>query len=160
MISTFRLMGLTATVPILVVLAAGTLLADDASPKGNTGITHDGKAKVYFYRYKQFTGAALEPSVYCDEIQLARMDNGRYFVAQLDPGVHTLRANDKQSGIELKLEPGGDYYVRIELVTGFWKGHGRLVSVPREQGSFEVRKLKPLASEKIKDPSRVSAPTL
>jgi hypothetical protein len=35
------------------------------------------KATVYVYRYKQFVGAALSPSVYCDDLQLARMDNGR-----------------------------------------------------------------------------------
>src|SRR5258707_9599036 len=45
------------------------------------------KARVFVYRYKQFVGSALEPSVYCDENQLARMDNGRFFIVELPPGV-------------------------------------------------------------------------
>jgi hypothetical protein len=52
---------------------------------------------VYIYRYKQFVGSALGPSVYCDENELARMDNGRYFLVELPPGTHTFRSNDKQS---------------------------------------------------------------
>ena len=56
------------------------------------------KATIYFYRIKQFAGAALEPSVYCDDKELARMDNGRYFGVTLDPGKHTCRMGDKQTG--------------------------------------------------------------
>jgi len=37
------------------------------------------KATVYVYRYKQFVGSALSPSVWCDGTELARMENGRYF---------------------------------------------------------------------------------
>jgi hypothetical protein len=34
------------------------------------------------YRYKQFVGSALSPSVWCDETELARMENGRYFTVK------------------------------------------------------------------------------
>src|SRR5712675_1007410 len=64
------------------------------------------KAVVYFYRYKQYAGSALAPSVYCDEAELARMENGRYFTVKLAPGKHTFRSNDKQSGVEVDLKPG------------------------------------------------------
>src|SRR5579859_3582323 len=68
--------------------------------------TQTEKAKVYFYRYKQYVGSALAPSVYCDEAELARMENGRYFTVKLAPGKHTFRSNDKQSGVEVDLKPG------------------------------------------------------
>ena len=55
-------------------------------------------AVVYIYRYKQFISYMVEPSVYCNEVQLARMDNGRYFKVVLSPGKYTFRSNDKQSG--------------------------------------------------------------
>jgi hypothetical protein len=57
------------------------------------------KVTVYVYRYKQFTGSALEPAVYCDEKKIAAMDNGRYFKVMLEPGKHTFQSNDKQSGV-------------------------------------------------------------
>ena len=115
-------------------------------------------AKVYVYRYKQFVGGALEPSVYCDEVQLARMDNGRYFMASIAPGKHTFRSKDKQSGMEWDLKPGQEYFLRVEIATGFMKGRGRLVVVPREQASYELKssKLKPLDAGKVVDKDRVS----
>lgn len=109
------------------------------------------KSSVYIYRYKQFVGAALAPSVYCDDNQLARMDNGRYFMATVDPGKHTFRSNDPQSGILLDMKPGEQYFIRVEIATGFMKGHGRLNLMSREQASYELvsTKLKPLDADKV-----------
>jgi hypothetical protein len=114
------------------------------------------QATVYVYRYKQFVGKALSPSVYCDENELARMENGRYFAVTLAPGQHVFRSNDKQAGINLDLKPGEKYYVRVEIATGLMKGHGRVVSVAPEQGSYEIKNLKPLDSDKVKDTQHVS----
>jgi hypothetical protein len=125
-----------------------------AAPPQKSGET----ATVYIYRYKQFVGAALEPSVYCDDAQLARMDNGRYFVVKLEPGKHTLHSNDKQAGLELDAKPGQEYFVRVEIAAGMMKGHGRLVLMAAEQGKYELqsRKLKPLDAGKVIDQARVS----
>lgn len=113
------------------------------------------KATVYIYRYKQFVGSGLEPSVYCDDVQLARMDNGRYLVMKVDPGEHVFRSNDKQAGVVLKLKAGEEYYFRVEIVTGFMKGHGRVVHATPEQGAYEVKKLQPLGIDKIVDKTMV-----
>ena len=116
------------------------------------------KATVYVYRYKQFVGSALAPSIYCDGAELARMENGRYFTANLEPGRHTFTSNDKQSGIDLDLQAGAAYFIRVEIATGFAKGHGRLVLAPREQGSYELKsdKLKPLDPNKVANKDVVS----
>ncbi|MGA3316830.1 MAG: DUF2846 domain-containing protein [Candidatus Korobacteraceae bacterium] len=115
-------------------------------------------AMVYVYRYKQYVGSALSPSVYCDEVQLARMDNGRYFSVALAPGKHAFRSNDKQSGLELDLKAGQIYFIRVEIATGFWKGHGRLIQMTSEQGSYELKskQLQPLDAAKTVDRTRVS----
>lgn len=120
--------------------------------------TTDTKATVYVYRYKQFVGSALAPSVYCDEAELAKMENGRYFTLRLDPGKHVLHSNDKQAGIDLDLKAGQQYFIRVELVPGAFKGHGRLVLVAAEQGTYEMQssKLKPLDANKVVDTVRVS----
>jgi hypothetical protein len=129
-----------------------------AAPAATQPATQAAKAKVYFYRYKQYAGSALAPSVYCDEAELARMQNGRYFVVKLDPGKHTFRSNDKQSGAEVDLKPGQEYFLRVELVAGFMKGHGRVVAVAPEQARFELKAkdLKPLDVDKVTDKERVS----
>jgi hypothetical protein len=116
------------------------------------------KATVYVYRYKQFVGSALEPSVYCDDAQLAKMTNGRYFTVKIDPGKHSFHSNDKQSGMELDLKAGQEYFIRLEIATGFMKGHGRLILVPAEQAGYELKsdKLKPLDSNKVVNTAMVS----
>ena len=116
------------------------------------------KATVYVYRYKQFVGSALSPSVYCDETQLARMENGRYFSVKLDPGSHSFRSNDVQSGVSIDLKAGQDYFIRVEIAAGMLKGHGRLTLTAPEQGRYELQssKLKPLDNDKVVDHERVS----
>jgi hypothetical protein len=130
----------------------------ESSSTTGPAATQGDKATVYFYRYKQYVGSALSPSVYCDEAELARAENGRYFAVKLAPGKHTFRSNDKQSGAEVDLKPGQEYFLRVELVSGFMKGHGRLVAVVPEQAKFELqsKQLKPLSADKVTDKERVS----
>jgi hypothetical protein len=111
---------------------------------------------IYFYRIKQFAGSALEPSVYCDEKELARMDNGRYFGVTLTPGKHTCRMGDKQTGFEFEAKAGQSYYAKVTIDVGFLKGHGRLTLLQSEQGAFELKKVKPLGPDKVKDRSLVT----
>jgi hypothetical protein len=116
------------------------------------------KATVYVYRYKQFVGSALAPSIYCDGTELARMENGRYFTASVAPGKHSFTSNDKQSGIDLDAKAGEEYFIRVEIAPGFAKGHGRLILVPREQAGYELKsdKLKPLDESKVANKDAVS----
>jgi hypothetical protein len=117
----------------------------------------DSTATVYFYRYKQFVGSALSPSVYCDQSELARMDNGRFFATKLAAGEHVFHSNDKQAGIDVALKSGQDYYIRVEIAAGVMKGHGRLILVAPEQGAYEIKNLKPLDRDKIRDTEHVVA---
>jgi hypothetical protein len=132
--------------------------ATAAQPAAPGAASQPDKAIVYFYRYKQYVGSALAPSVYGDESQLARMENGRYFAVKMDPGKHTFRSNDKQSGVELELKGGQEYFLRIEIASGFMKGHGRLILMVPEQAKYELRakNLKPLDADKVVDKTRVS----
>ena len=155
----------TITLIVAVVLATGALgYAQDrkpiesSSPQNTEAIqpkSDSQKATIYFYRIKQFAGSGLEPSVYCDDKELARMDNGRYFGAALEPGKHTCRMGDKQTGFEIDMRSGEEYYGKVTLETGFWKGHGRLTLMQKEQGAFELKKVKPLGPDKVKDRSLV-----
>jgi Protein of unknown function (DUF2846) len=135
--------------PALAQQPAATPSTTDAKPS---------MATVYVYRYKQFVGSALAPSVWCDETELARAENGRYFTVKLDPGKHSFRSNDKQSGIELDMKAGQEYFLRVEIATGFAKGHGRLVLMSPGQGGYELKssKLKPLDANKVANASLVS----
>lgn len=148
-----------ASVLFLLSIVSLPAMAQESSQTASTQPgSSPSKASVYIYRYKQFVGSALAPSVYCDETQLARMENGRYFTVRLDPGSHTFRSNDTQSGIALDLKAGQEYFVRVEIATGLLKGHGRLILTSPEQGRYELQssKLKPLDGDKVTDKAHVS----
>jgi uncharacterized protein DUF2846 len=133
------------------------LLANAQEPVAQAGAdSASSKATLYLYRYKQFVGSALSPSIYCDEAELARMENGRYFAVKLDPGKHSFRSNDKQSGVDLDMKAGQSYFMRVEIATGFMKGHGRLILMAAEQAGYELKKLKPLDDGKVVDKAKVS----
>jgi hypothetical protein len=151
---TLRILG-------LLILCFTCLAGVAQEPTADSQKTNDAKASkatVYVYRYKQFVGGALAPSVYCDETELARMENGRYFTVKLDPGKHNFRSNDKQSGTELDMKAGQEYFLRVEIAAGVMKGHGRLVLMSPEQGGYELKssKLKPLDSNKVVNATLVS----
>lgn len=141
----------------LLLFVASTTVSwgqDQSTPKAQDS----SKATVYVYRYKQFVGSALAPSVFCDDVQLARMENGRYFTVTVDPGKHIFRSNDEQSGIVLQAVAGQQYFIRVDIAAGFMKGHGRLTMMDIQQGTYELTsdKLKPLDASKVVDKDKVS----
>ena len=140
----------------IVAILFTSLFAIAEEPAAVQAESGQSKATLYVYRYKQFVGKALSPSVYCDEAELARMENGRYFTVRLDPGKHSFRSNDKQSGVDLDMKDGQSYFMRVEIATGFMKGHGRLILVAGEQAGYELKQLKPSDGGKVVDKTRVS----
>ena len=84
------------------------------------------------------------------------MDNGRYFGVALTPGKHTCRMGDKQTGFEIDVKPGQNIYAKITIDVGFWKGRGRLTLIQPEQGAFELKKVKLLGADKVKDRALVT----
>lgn len=141
----FSRLFLLAFVGLAILSAGGIVNAQESShPSGD-------KVRVNVYRYKQYLGKGLRPSIYCDGKDVSRLQDGRYVVLLLTQGDHTFRSNDKQSQIGLNLKPGQPYYIRIDIAVGMWKGHGRLTLVQPEQGAAELKEMKPVDSGMIKD---------
>ncbi|HXY03459.1 MAG TPA: hypothetical protein VEI49_07745, partial [Terriglobales bacterium] len=67
----------------VLLLCSSFALAQQQTTTGPTADGQPSQAVVHFYRYKQFVGSALAPSIFCDGTQLARMENGRYFSVKL-----------------------------------------------------------------------------
>jgi hypothetical protein len=128
-----------------------------AQPSDVPAQTTDAKGRVYVYRYEAFQGEVLRPSIYVDEQDVARIQNGRGVILALEPGQHTLRSNDKQSQITLDVKAGRAYYIRLDLNGGAWKGVGkglgRLTQMLPEQGVGEFKEAKPAEKRMIKDAS-------
>ena len=112
-------------------------------------------ATVFIYRPNKWPGRALEPSVFVDETELARMDNGRFFAIKLKPGKHIIRMTDDKKGYAIDMGPGQTYFFRIGMEMGMWKGHGKITLDDRERAIEEIKKLKFIGQDKIKATSLV-----
>lgn len=100
-------------------------------------------AKLYFYRYSMLQGVALRPSVYCDGKEVVRMQSGRVFEMDVPAGEHTCYLGGKKSGAVIEAEAGKEYYLRVFIQPGVFKGFFRLDMIMPEQGKFDIQKLKP-----------------
>ena len=145
-------------------VAEAVILAIVQNPIGGSGVVDDNdetilgetKAVVYIYRRKEFSTRNLQPSVYVDTDQeIARMDDGKFFIIKLDPGKHKVYVNKGFSGADINMKAGHRYYFRVTYKPGFWKARGEMEYVPREQGRFEVANMNPLEEKWIKDKARI-----
>jgi hypothetical protein len=98
----------------------------------------DSPATIFFYRAKRFQGSALKPSVFVDDAPVGNLHNGDSLKFSLKPGKHRIYSTDKSTGIDLEVKPGETYYVRVDILVGFWKGHGGVTLVDPQQGKYEL----------------------
>lgn len=108
------------------------------------------EATVYIYRPGKMAGKALEPSVFVDDTELARMDNGRYFALKLKPGKHIVHMTDDKKGYAIDMGPGQTYYFRVGIEMGMWKGHGKITLDDADRAIKEIKKIKFIGKDKIK----------
>jgi hypothetical protein len=97
---------------------------------------------VSFCREARYVGWALNTSVLVDRLEIADLDNGTLVHVAVDPGRHEFFSDEERDAIYLETEAGKQYFFRIVLEAGVWKGHGRLVQMPGERGRLECSKLK------------------
>lgn len=117
----------------------------------------ENKVTVYVYKTPhQRTLGRVAPPVYCDEQLLAKLDGGRYFIVKLYPGTHSFRSkNKKDGGVEIELRLGQEYFLRMETRSGVQVNAPRISVVPSEEGRYDVKQMKYVKDDDIKDRSRV-----
>ena len=127
-----------------------------AVPAGSTGAAAEGEeALVVFYRPWRQGGELLNTSVFVDGVEIADLDNECYLPVRVPPGEHAFRSDEEGDAFSLDLAPGSVSYVRIDLVHGVWKGHGRLLLVDPIQGRAESRTSAMRLAKDIRVPAMV-----
>jgi hypothetical protein len=106
------------------------------------------KATLYVYRLRDLNRMLRKPSVYIDERELARIENGRFFGVNVDPGRHVVRST-KASAVTLEMKPGQVYYIRVAYE--FSTGSLATTLVRPEQGWSEIGQTKANNPKDIKD---------
>ncbi|HYU27085.1 MAG TPA: DUF2846 domain-containing protein [Thermoanaerobaculia bacterium] len=139
----------TAAAPTAMPPAATTPAPTPAATAANGD-----KATIYIYRQKAFMGMALRPTVMVDGKDLVNIGNGRLYVGYFTPGSYNFQMDDKKSGAKLDLKSGDVYYMRVDIVPGFWKGGGKLSLIDAKQAVDEVKGLTPIDAKEVEDKSR------
>lgn len=118
------------------------------------------KAKVYVYQLRHVrTIGKVAPAVWLDDKIIAKLDGTRYFVVNLEPGHHIFRLTDKKrGGIEMDFKAGETYYIRMEMKESDKVGATGLTLVPIENATYEMKQMRPIVENDIRDPSVVSVP--
>lgn len=99
-------------------------------------------ATIIFYRRSTFYGKALKPSIFVDGNEIGRLKTGRYLSYQTTPGKHLLASSKKDTAVEVILTKDQPQYVEMLIQTGTWRGAGRLVPVPADEGKQKTSELK------------------
>jgi hypothetical protein len=122
--------------------------ADTATPPPSSAPSDVGKAKdstIVFFRESHFTGSALKPSIYLDGKEMDRLANGRWFSVHAEPGKHQLQSSAKnEPATVVETVAGQTTYVQMVILTGNWRGGGRLLQVDAGDAQKVIAKLKPL----------------
>ena len=113
------------------------------------------EATVFIYRPGKYGGRVLEPSVFVNQTEVARMDNGRYFALRLKPGRYTIRLTDDEKGYTIDVSQSETYFFRIGVDWGMFKGHGTIAPEDRDRAVEEIKNLKFIGQDKIKAPALV-----
>jgi len=119
----------------------------DEKPAKDSAVPSPETATICFYRPHRFQGSALKPSIYVDDSQVARLKNGESVSVTVPAGQHRVYSNDKSTGIDLDAKGGQTYYVRMDIETGMWKGHGGITLVDPQEGKYESAKAKTEAAK-------------
>jgi hypothetical protein len=121
---------------------------DAAKPSPNSPQSDVDKGKdstIVFFREHHFTGSALKPSIYLDGKEMDRLTNGHWFSVHAEPGKHQLQSSAKnEPATVIETVAGETIYVQMVILTGNWRGGGRLLQVDPGEAQRIIAKLKPL----------------
>jgi hypothetical protein len=137
----------TRLIPLVLLTCAGLSAADEM-------------ATIYLYRLRVFQNSKWNMTLWLDGERLVNLQNGRYFVVKLPPGKHVLSDKKPDNNIELALESGRTYYLRLEPAEAGLFGRNATVtrfSVSDEAtGKSDVRRLKVGDSSEIQNRKLIS----
>ncbi len=105
---------------------------------------------IHIYRTRLSTHQTLHPSVSCDAFPVVSIQNGRVYTMKASAGRHVFRTADDQPGLQVDIEPGKDYFIRIDFPpNSAYKISASPVLVAPELGRMEIEKLRPLDAQYI-----------
>jgi uncharacterized protein DUF2846 len=104
----------------------------------------DQTGTIVFYREPHFATGDFKPTIFCDNTEFARIENGTYFQITAPAGAHNCSVETLHGHvIEVNVLAGRTTYVHVELVPGI-RDHAALVNTTEVEYNKEKARLKPV----------------
>jgi Protein of unknown function (DUF2846) len=115
---------------------ASTEASASATVASKIGAPAEGKGQIVFFRPSKFTGGAIGFKVREGDTELGKLRNGKYFVANVEPGTHQYTVHSEAKDVlTMEVEAGETYYVQGTITMGFMAGRPNLS--PSDQATFD-----------------------
>lgn len=137
-----RILRLLFAALLLTTMTALAQQADVSNAQLKNASAPQGTATIIFYRPGAFYGKALKPSIFVDGTEIGRLKSGKYISYQTTPGKHLLTSSKKDTAVEVNVAGDQPQYVEMLIQSGTWRGAGRLIPVPADEGKQKSEKLK------------------
>lgn len=102
----------------------------------------DDKARIVFYRPKEFTGSGVDLTITEDGKEILGVQNGQFVPYIVDPGVkvYSIKTIGKNNELKLDIEPYETYYLRLAI------RHGAFVNTLYLSRVYETEALEELST--------------
>jgi hypothetical protein len=105
---------------------------------------------IHIYRNRLSIRQTLHPQVSCDAFPVVSIQNGRVYTMKASAGRHVFSTSDDQPGLQVDIEPGKEYFIRIDYPpNAAYQVRASPVLVAPELGRMEIEKLRPLDAQYI-----------
>lgn len=106
-----------------------------AASNGLIGAAPEGHGQIVFFRPSKMAGGAIGFKVREGDVELGKLRSGKYFVANVEPGVHEYVVHSEAKDIlTMEVEAGETYYVQGTLTMGILAGRPNLS--PSDEATF------------------------
>ena len=100
----------------------------------------EGASRVWFYRPSKMIGSAVQPTVYMNDVPVAKAQPGCFFYADKPPGTYELKCSTEWADkAQLTVVENRPAYVRLSLLPGVFVGHILPKVVPQDQALKEMQ---------------------
>jgi hypothetical protein len=108
---------------------------------------------IYVYRARSTPNMLQGITVMCDGMEVAKLENGRFFALALPQGEHVIADRRPQYNLRFRVESGREYYVHARWISRFPFAYVPSFELMAEQqGRPYVQALRPADPSQIRDP--------
>ena len=133
---------ITAAVAATCILLSGCASGPKFSEFRSTAPRPEaGLGRVWFYRPSAM-GAAVQPAVKLDAVQVGNAVPHGFFFADTQPGAHEVSATTEwKHKISINVSTNADSYIRLNMMLGLFVGHVMPKEVPESHGTNDMNNL-------------------